>query len=182
MGWLGSIQAGRIAGVKSLATQLVPIANTSGTSRSSQHTREPDAEPVRISNREVSQTVIAIGNRNDDPPSGYRSFATNSMGSAVDIGSRAMLKKHGLEDKRDYTVVEAPFPTMKAMLAQKKADLGTFVPPFAFDPELAQIAKMANYALFIGIMRNSSMAEEIVLTLIGLGVFSVGRALERKAV
>jgi len=36
------------------------------------------------------------------------------------------------------------------------------------------------YALFVGILRNSSMAEEIVLTLIGLGVFSVGRALERK--
>jgi hypothetical protein len=36
------------------------------------------------------------------------------------------------------------------------------------------------YALFVGIMRNTSMAEEIVLTLIGLGVFSLGRALERK--
>jgi len=36
------------------------------------------------------------------------------------------------------------------------------------------------YALFVGIMRNSSMAEEIVLTLIGLGVFSLGRALESK--
>ena len=36
------------------------------------------------------------------------------------------------------------------------------------------------YALFVGMMRNSTMAEEIVLTLIGLGVFSVGRALERK--
>ena len=38
------------------------------------------------------------------------------------------------------------------------------------------------YALFVGIMRNSCMAEEIVLTLIGLGVFSLGRALERKVV
>jgi hypothetical protein len=38
------------------------------------------------------------------------------------------------------------------------------------------------YALFVGVMRNSSMAEEIVLTLIGLGVFSLGRALERKVV
>jgi hypothetical protein len=37
------------------------------------------------------------------------------------------------------------------------------------------------YALFVGIARNSSMAEEIVLTLIGLAVFSLGRALERKA-
>ena len=38
------------------------------------------------------------------------------------------------------------------------------------------------YALFVGVMRNSSMAEEIVLTRIGLGVFSLGRALERKVV
>jgi hypothetical protein len=36
------------------------------------------------------------------------------------------------------------------------------------------------YALYVGILKNSSMAEEIVLTLIGLGVFSLGRALERK--
>jgi sulfonate transport system substrate-binding protein len=47
-------------------------------------------------------------------------IATNAVGSAVDIAMRAMLRKHGLEDKRDYTVVEAPFPTMKAMLAEKK--------------------------------------------------------------
>jgi sulfonate transport system substrate-binding protein len=68
-------------------------------------------------------------------------IATNSIGSAVDIGSRAMLKKHGLEDKRDYTVVEAPFPTMKAMLKEKKADLVPTVPPFNFDPELKQISR-----------------------------------------
>jgi hypothetical protein len=36
------------------------------------------------------------------------------------------------------------------------------------------------YALYVGVMKNSSMAEEIVLALIGLGVFSLGRALERK--
>jgi hypothetical protein len=36
------------------------------------------------------------------------------------------------------------------------------------------------YALLMGIMKNSSMAEEIVLSLIGLAVFSLGRALERK--
>jgi NitT/TauT family transport system substrate-binding protein len=29
--------------------------------------------------------------------------ATNAAGSAVDIAMRAMLRKHGLEDKRDYT-------------------------------------------------------------------------------
>jgi sulfonate transport system substrate-binding protein len=67
--------------------------------------------------------------------------ATNAAGSAVDVAMRAMLRKHGLEDKRDYTVVEAPFPTMKSMLAQKKADLASFVAPFSFDPELGQIAR-----------------------------------------
>ncbi len=36
------------------------------------------------------------------------------------------------------------------------------------------------YALFMGIMRNYSMAEETVLTLVGVGVFSLGRLLERK--
>jgi len=68
--------------------------------------------------------------------------ATNSMGSAVDIVSRAMLRKHGLEDKRDYTTVEAPFPTMKAMLKEKKADLIPSVPPFSFDPELKQASRV----------------------------------------
>ncbi len=38
------------------------------------------------------------------------------------------------------------------------------------------------YALFVGITQNTSMAEEIVLTLIGVGLFSMGRTLERKAV
>lgn len=68
--------------------------------------------------------------------------ATNSVGSAVDIASRAMLKKHGLEDKRDYTVVEAAFPTMKAMLMQKKVEMIPGVPPFSLDPELRANARV----------------------------------------
>ncbi len=36
------------------------------------------------------------------------------------------------------------------------------------------------YALFIGIVKDFSMAEEIVLTMIGLAIFALGRALERK--
>jgi hypothetical protein len=36
------------------------------------------------------------------------------------------------------------------------------------------------YALFVGIVKDFSMAEEIVLTLIGLALFALGRALERK--
>jgi sulfonate transport system substrate-binding protein len=70
-----------------------------------------------------------------------KALATNAAGSAVDIAMRAMLRKHKLEDKRDYSVIEAPFPTMKAMLTQKKADLATFVAPFSFDPELRQAGR-----------------------------------------
>jgi NitT/TauT family transport system substrate-binding protein len=69
-------------------------------------------------------------------------IATNAVGSAVDIAMRAMLRKHGLEDKRDYTVVEAPFPTMRAMLADKKVDMIPGVTPFSYDPELRKIGRV----------------------------------------
>src|SRR5579872_6421964 len=66
-------------------------------------------------------------------------LATNAEGSAVDIAMKAMLHKHGLENKRDYTVIEAPFPAMKAMLAEHKVDLIPGILPFALDPEMAKI-------------------------------------------
>ena len=68
-------------------------------------------------------------------------IATNAMGSGVDVALRAMLRKHGLEANRDYTVVEAPFPGMRAMMAEKKVDLIPTVLPFALDPELKKIAR-----------------------------------------
>jgi NitT/TauT family transport system substrate-binding protein len=61
-------------------------------------------------------------------------LATNAQGSGIDIAMKAALKKHGLVDKRDYTVIETPFPTMAAMLKDKKADLVSGVPPFSFNP------------------------------------------------
>jgi sulfonate transport system substrate-binding protein len=66
--------------------------------------------------------------------------ATNAEGSAVDIAMKAMLHKHGLENKRDYTVIEAPFPAMKAMLAEHKVDLIPGILPFVLDPELQKIS------------------------------------------
>lgn len=66
--------------------------------------------------------------------------ATNAAGSAVDVATRAMLRKSGLEDKRDYTVIESPFPTMRAMLGEKKVDIVPGVLPFSLDPELRKIA------------------------------------------
>jgi NitT/TauT family transport system substrate-binding protein len=61
-------------------------------------------------------------------------LAINAIGSGIDVAMKAALKKHGLIDKRDYTVIEAPFPTMAAMLNEKKADLVPGVPPFSFNP------------------------------------------------
>jgi sulfonate transport system substrate-binding protein len=69
-------------------------------------------------------------------------LATNAIGSGIDVALRATLKKHGLIDKRDYTVVEAPFPTMAAMLKEKKADLISGVPPFSFNPVLKTDGKV----------------------------------------
>jgi sulfonate transport system substrate-binding protein len=67
--------------------------------------------------------------------------ATNAAGSAVDVAMKAMLHQHGLEPNRDYTVVEAPFPAMRAMLAEKKVDLIPAVLPFSYDPALRSIAR-----------------------------------------
>jgi sulfonate transport system substrate-binding protein len=67
--------------------------------------------------------------------------STNAEGAAVDVAMKAMLFKQGLEANRDYTEIEAPFPAMKAMLAEKKVDLIPAVPPFVFDPGLKAIAR-----------------------------------------
>src|SRR5271170_4191933 len=68
-------------------------------------------------------------------------LATNAMGSAVDTAMRAMLRRSGLEANKDYTIVEAPFPAMRAMLAERKADLISAVPPFSLDPNLRAMAR-----------------------------------------
>ena len=67
-------------------------------------------------------------------------LATNAAGSAIDIAMRAMLRRHGLEDKRDYTVVETQFPAMRAMLAEKKVAMMQGTLPFSLDPELRRTA------------------------------------------
>src|SRR4029079_12991112 len=68
--------------------------------------------------------------------------ASNGGGSAVDVALRAMLKKHGLEEKRDYTMIEAPLPAMQAVLSEKKADLVPAVLPFSLNPKLREEGKV----------------------------------------
>lgn len=67
---------------------------------------------------------------------------TNGGGSAVDVALRATLKKHGLEEKRDYTMLEGPLPAMPAMLFEKKVDLIPAVLPFALNPKLKEEGKV----------------------------------------
>ena len=59
-------------------------------------------------------------------------LASNAIGGGLDIGIRAMLRKHHLDDKRDATIIEGPFSAMLPMLAEHKADLVAAVPPFSF--------------------------------------------------
>ncbi|HUB97299.1 MAG TPA: ABC transporter substrate-binding protein [Stellaceae bacterium] len=64
-------------------------------------------------------------------------LATNGAGSVVDIAMRYVLKKHGLEDKRDYQTVEVSLPNMFPMLAAKKVDLVSLNTNYMHDPRVA---------------------------------------------
>ena len=68
-------------------------------------------------------------------------IADVGAGSAVDIAIRAMLKKHGLETPRDYTMIEAGFPNMESLLGEKKADLVAGVEPFTLKPSFVAISR-----------------------------------------
>src|SRR3569832_1037234 len=68
-------------------------------------------------------------------------IAINAIGSGVDVAMHTALKKHGLVDKKDYTVIEAPFPTMAAHQKNKKADKNTAVLPFSLNPILKEEGK-----------------------------------------
>lgn len=70
-----------------------------------------------------------------------KTIASVGAGAAVDVAIRGMLRRHDLESERDYKIVEAPFSSMRTLLADKKAALVPLVPPFAFDPEFRKIAR-----------------------------------------
>ncbi len=69
-------------------------------------------------------------------------LATNAAGSAVDIVMRAMLRKNGLDDRKDVSVIEVAFPNMYPTLSQKKADVIPGVVPFSFNPKLRAEARV----------------------------------------
>ncbi len=55
-----------------------------------------------------------------------------AYGTGTDLGNRAMLKRHGLEFRKDYTMVEVRPPAMGAMLREGKIDLAWLTTPFWF--------------------------------------------------
>jgi len=81
-----------------------------------------------------------------------------------------MLKQHGLEAGRDYTVVEAEFPMMGTMLLQKKADLIADVPPFAYEPKLVAGSRV----LFT--MKDSMGASQMIMLAARKGWLDKNRA------
>ena len=60
-------------------------------------------------------------------------LASNGIGGAIDMAMRKMLRDHGLEEKRDYSIVEVQFPNMIATLEEKKVDLAGLVTPFSIE-------------------------------------------------
>jgi sulfonate transport system substrate-binding protein len=86
--------------------------------------------------------VLKDGPIKDFPDLKGKAIAVLTLGSAVDMQARVMLRRHGLEDKRDYNLIEAQFANMKNLLIQGKAAMVAIAPPFAFDPELRTASRM----------------------------------------
>lgn len=57
-----------------------------------------------------------------------KKLATNAIGSASDTAMRAALKRNHIESK-DVTTIEAAFPTMHALLDEKKVDMTVILLP-----------------------------------------------------
>lgn len=73
-----------------------------------------------------------------------KTLASNGIGGAIDMAMRKELRDAGLEDKRDYSVIEVNFPNMPAMLDENKVALAGMVAPFS----LQQIRSGKARALF----------------------------------
>lgn len=67
--------------------------------------------------------------------------ATNAIGAGADIILRAVLVRHDLKPNRDFTDVEVSFGNMAAELSEHKIDLGTFIPPFIYQPAVEKMVR-----------------------------------------
>ena len=70
-----------------------------------------------------------------------KTLGVNTIGSLMDLGQRQMLRQHGIDDRKDLTIVEVASPNMKATLAARKVDMVGVVAAVGADPELRAIAR-----------------------------------------
>lgn len=70
-----------------------------------------------------------------------KTVAVNVIGAGIDIGMRAMLRRHGLEASRDYNVIEANFTNQVQLLSEGKVQMTTTVSELVNDAELQRIAR-----------------------------------------
>jgi NitT/TauT family transport system substrate-binding protein len=57
-------------------------------------------------------------------------IATNAIGSAADTALRALLLQHGLQDRRDFVVIQAAFSAMPSLLEKGEVDCAPILNPF----------------------------------------------------
>src|SRR5665213_3748216 len=63
-------------------------------------------------------------------------LVTNVLGGSLDIAMRVVLRRHNLENKRDYTALDVEFANMTPMLLDGKVDMVGLVTPWAYDTRL----------------------------------------------
>lgn len=68
-------------------------------------------------------------------------LATNGAGTAIDMGLRAMLRRHHLEDRKNVTIVQVNLSNMGAALSEHRVDLISAVNQVAEDPAVEAIAR-----------------------------------------
>jgi sulfonate transport system substrate-binding protein len=70
-----------------------------------------------------------------------KSVSVNVIGAGIDIGMRAMLRRHGLEAQRDYNVVEANFTNQEQLLTSGKVAMTTTVSEMVNDPDFVKVTR-----------------------------------------
>ncbi|MDE2198245.1 MAG: ABC transporter substrate-binding protein [Rhodospirillales bacterium] len=86
-------------------------------------------------------------------------IATNGVGGAIDMAMRKMLRDNGLEDKRDYSVIEVQFPNMPAMLSEKKVDMAGMVAPYSLqEVKSGRVRSLFTMADAMGVAQTTLLA------------------------
>jgi ABC-type nitrate/sulfonate/bicarbonate transport system substrate-binding protein len=77
-----------------------------------------------------------------------KTIGVNARGSTIDAAARTMLAKYGMEDGKDYQIVELRFPAQLPALTSKRIDLAILLRPFddqaSKDPSLKELFSMGD--------------------------------------